>query len=218
MIIKQYIQNLFPFLLVTLVIYWVCFRFNLIKSKKMAYEIIILYISAFITFVPVTGLSLGDYILSVNPNFSIGSSALVLALLWPKIMDKPLLSKDHLVIFCFWNVIISLILFSSTLGLIPYDMYASGYNFSFWFMVVALLTLVSVWLWYPLSFIFLAYIAAFNLKLLPSANFFDYLTDGFLFIMSVGVLGFWGWRARTGGLQKSQVEAGSQGLRPSAPR
>jgi hypothetical protein len=207
MIGKQYIQNLFPFLLVTLILYGIAFKF--IKSKKIFHEIIILYIAAFLTFVPLGGLSLGDYILSVNPNYSLGSIALVLVLLWPKIMDKPLLSKKHLMIFCSWNVVFSLILFASNLGLIPYDMYAQGYNFSLLFVVMGLLTLVSVWLWYPLSFIFLAYIAAFNLKLLPSANFFDYITDGFLFLLSVGVLVFLG-RQGVSGLEENQVEAGSQ--------
>lgn len=198
MIVKQYIQNLFPFLLVTLIMYSVTLKF--IKQKKLLHEIILLYFAAFLTFVPLTGLSLGDYLLSLNPNYSIGSVALVLILLWPKIMDQPLLSKDHLVIFCSWNVVFSLLLFSSSLGLIPYDVYALGYNFSLWFVVVALFTLASIWFWYPLSFIFLAYIAAFNLNLLPSPNFFDYITDGFLFLMSAGALAFWAWQHRSGGL------------------
>jgi hypothetical protein len=215
MIVKQYVQNLFPFLLITLILYSITFKF--IKEKKLLHEIIILYVAAFITFIPIGGLSLGDYLLSFNPNYSIGSVALVLALLWPKIMDKPLLSQKHLLIFCSWNVGFSLLLFSSSLGLLPYDMYALGYNFSLWFVVVALLTLGSIWLWYPLSFIFLAYIAAFNLHLLPSPNFFDYITDGFLFFLSVGVLGFWLWQGRISGLRANQVAAGGQGSQTSAP-
>jgi len=209
MIIKAYFQNLFPFLFITWVLYVICFRFNLIKPKKMAREIVVLYISAFITFVPFFGLSLADLFLSVNPNYSIGSVALMLVLLWPKILDKPLLSTRHLLIFCSWNVVISLTLFSSTLGLMPYDLYALGYSFSWWFIAMALLTLLAIWSWYPLSFIFLAYIAAFNLKVLPSYNFFDYITDGFLFIMSAGVLLFLAFQP------KNSIEA--EGLRSQAP-
>ncbi len=78
--------------------------------------------------------------------------------------------------------------FSSYLGLVPYDLYALGYGFSPWFVFMAIITLLLVWAGNPLSLIFLAAIAAFNLKLLPSGNFFDYLTDGFLLILSVGVL------------------------------
>lgn len=208
MIVKQYVQNLFPFLLVTLILYAVTFKF--IKEKKILHEIIILYFAALITFVPLAGLSLGDYLLTINPNYSVGSIALVLVLLWPKITDQHLLSNKELLIFCSWNVAFSLILFSSFLGLIPYDMYAQGYNFSPWFVLVAVLTLASIWLWYPLSFIFLAYIAAFNLRLLPSPNFFDYITDGFLFLLSIGVLVFLGWQGRVAGLQENQDQAASR--------
>lgn len=213
MIIKSYFQNLFPFLFITWILYVIGFRFNLIKPKKIAREIVVLYIAAFITFVPFTGLSLADLFLSVNPNYSIGSLALIIVLLWPKILDKPLLSTKQLWIFCSWNVVISLILFSSTLGLIPYDLYGLGYNFSWWFIGMALLTLLAIWSWYPLSFIFLAYIAAFNLKVLPSYNFFDYITDGFLFIMSAGVLLFLAFQPR------NYIEGeGQQGSRAAAPQ
>jgi hypothetical protein len=217
MIIKAYFQNLFPFLFVTLTIYSVCLWFKLIKPKKMAHEILVLYISAFITFVPFTGLSLADFLLSVNPNFSIGSLALVLVLLWPRILDKPLLSTRYVWVFCCWNVFISLILFSSTLGLISYDIYALGYNFSWWFIAMALLTFASIWIWNPLSLIFVAYIAAFNLKVLPSSNFFDYITDGFLLTMSAGVLLFLAWQPKSSGLEGSYVEEGGQGSRTHAP-
>ena len=206
MIIKSYFQNLFPFLFITWILYVIGFRLNLIKPKKIAREIVVLYIAAFITFVPFTGLSLADLFLSVNPNYSIGSLALIIVLLWPKILDKPLLSTKQLWIFCSWNVVISLILFSSTLGLIPYDLYALGYNFSWWFIGMALLTLLAIWSWYPLSFIFLAYIAAFNLKVLPSYNFFDYITDGFLFIMSAGVLLFLAFQPKSAIKEEGQGE------------
>jgi hypothetical protein len=83
---------------------------------------------------------------------------------------------------------LSLGLFLSYLGLVPYDLYALGYGFSSWFVVMAAVTLLTVWWGNPLSLIFLASIAAFNLELLPSGNFFDYLTDGFLLVLSVGVL------------------------------
>ena len=71
---------------------------------------------------------------------------------------------------------------------------------------MALLTLLAIWSWYPLSFIFLAYIAAFNLKVLPSYNFFDYITDGFLFVMSVGVLLFLAFQPKSAIKEEGQGE------------
>jgi hypothetical protein len=188
MIIKEYFQFIFPFILITLIIYAVSSWTNLGRPKEKLHKLIVLIISAFISFVPFTGLSLAEYFLSINPNYSIGSLALVFVLLWPQFVSRSLLSDNQLRIFCLWNVVLSLALFSSYLGLIPYDMYALGYNFSIWFIIMALLTVIIIWRWLPLSFIFIAYIAAFNLRLLPSHNFFDYITDGFLLIMSLGML------------------------------
>ena len=188
MIVKEYFQLLVPWLLVTFVLVSVSSRTKVGKFHHGWQKLALLALSAFITLVPVHGLSLADYLLSINPNFSMGSLALLVVLLWPKFTGKPLLSAWHLWMFCCWNVIVSFALFFSYLGMIPYDLYALGYSFSLWFLVMALITLIAVWVSNPLSVIFIAYIAAFDLNLLPSPNFFDYLTDGFLFLMSLGLL------------------------------
>jgi hypothetical protein len=188
MIVKEYFQLLVPWLLVTLCIVSVCSWTNFCKFAQGWQKLLVLALSALITLTPVGGLTLAEYILSLNPNFSIGSLVLVVVLLWPKIIGKPLLSDINLWMFCLWNIVLSFILFSSYLGLIPYDIYAFGYHFSLWFIIMSIITLLSVWFWNPLSVIFIACIAAFDLKLLPSANLFDYLTDGFLLLMSLGIL------------------------------
>ena len=188
MFIKEYVQLLFPWLLVVLVIFSIGSRTNLCHFGKLWQKICVLLFAAILTLIPFTGLSLAEYLLSLNPNFSVGSLALAVVLLWPKLFDKPLLSERYLAVFCLWNVLFSLGLFSSYLGMIPYDIYALGYGFSAVFLLMALITFIVIWKWPPLSYIFLAYIASFNLRLLPSPNFFDYITDGFLFLMSLGLL------------------------------
>jgi hypothetical protein len=188
MIIKEYFQLLVPWLLVTLLVVSVWSWTKLPQYRTWWQKLLVLAVTAFITVLPLGGLSLADYLLSLNPNFSIGSLALVVVLLWPKFTGKPLLSNKNLRIFCLWNVVLSLLLFSSCLGFMPFDMYASGYHFSLWFIIMAIITLIAVWAWNPLSIIFIAYIVAFDLKLLPSLNFFDYLADGFLLLMSLGLL------------------------------
>jgi len=190
MIIREYFQLIVPWLLVALLVVSVWSWTNLPQYRTWWQKILVPALTALITFVPIGGLSLADYILSLNPNFSIGSLALVLVLLWPTLTGKHLLSDKNLWMFCLWNVVLSLILFSSYLGFIPYDIYASGYHFSLLFIIMALITLMAVWFLNPLSVIFIAYIVAFDLQLLLSVNFFDYLTDGFLLIMSSGLLIF----------------------------
>ncbi len=188
MVIREYFQLLAPWLLVTLLVVSVWSWTKLPKFRTGWQKLLLMALTAFITLAPIGGLSLADYILSLNPNFSIGSLALIVVLLWPKFTGKPVLSDKDLSIFCLLNVVLSLILFCSYLGFISYDLYALGYHFSALFIIMAVITLIAVWFLNPLSVIFVAYIAAFNLKLLPSDNFFDYLTDGFLLLMSLGVL------------------------------
>jgi hypothetical protein len=193
MVIREYFQLLFPWLFVTFLAASVSSWMNPRQFQKGWQKLAVLVISAFVALLPVQGLSLADYLLSLNPNFSLGSLALVVVLLWPQFMGRPLLSDGHLQIFCLWNVAVSLVLFSSYLGVIPFDLYALGYNFSWLFLILGLITLTAVWAWHPLSIMGIAYIAAFNLRLLPSPNFWDYITDGSLLLMSLGLL-FIAWR------------------------
>jgi hypothetical protein len=186
MVVRHYFQFVVPFLLVALVVYYLSSRAG-IKRKKW-HSAFILMVSACLAFIPFSGLSLAEYLLSFNPNFSIGSLALIIVLLIPYFFNRPIIEDKNLLSYCFWNIGLSLVVFFSYLGLVPFDLYALGYGFSSWFIFMAAVTLLLVWSGNPLSLVFLASIAAFNLKVLPSGNFFDYLTDGFLLILSVGVL------------------------------
>jgi hypothetical protein len=149
---------------------------------------VIITLSAVLTFYPLSGLSLADYILSLNPNYSIGSVALFFVLLWGQFGWRPLLSQKDLLWFSIWNVVVSLCLYISYLGFISFDLYPLGYKFSALFIISALLTAILFLFHNPLSYIFITYIAAFNLKLLSSDNFFDYITDGILFIISLSIV------------------------------
>jgi hypothetical protein len=144
--------------------------------------------AALVTFVPLAGLSFADYILSLSPSYSIGSMIFFLAVLSNDLLGRPLLSSRDFFLFSLWNVALSLCLFASVLGFIGPDLYVLGYDFSYLFIVMALLTVILLLLRSRLALIFVAYIVAFDLKLLPSQNFFDYMTDGLLFIISLGVV------------------------------
>ena len=184
MVIKEYFQLLFPFLLVAWLVFRVASATTWLQPTTSLMKILALALAAVVTFYPFTGLSLAEYLLSLNPNYSLGSLALMVILLWPPVTGKVLLSDRHLYEFCLWNVAVSLALYLSSLGLVAYDAYALGYNFSIGFVIMAVITIILVWRSHPLSYIFLVYIIAFNLKILPSNNFFDYITDGFLLVLS----------------------------------
>ncbi len=147
-----------------------------------------LSVSHYIALYPVRGLSVSHYILSLNPVFSIGSMALLLIIVCNRIWKRNPVTDKDLKHFVIWNIFISLSVFIPALGFTGLDIYALGYGSRLLFAVMTLVTIFLVYQKSPLSYIFIAYIVAFNLKLLPSENFFDYITDGILFFISLGIL------------------------------
>ena len=148
----------------------------------------LLLFSLLIALYPISGLSVSDYILSLNPCFSIGSMALLIIIICNRIWNRNLVNDKDLKRFVIWNIFISVFVFIPALGFTGMDIYALGYSSSLLFAVMALVTIFLVYQKSPLSYIFIGYIVAFNLKLLPSENFFDYITDGILFFISLGIL------------------------------
>ena len=148
----------------------------------------LLLFSLLIAIYPITGLSVSDYILSLNPCFSIGSMALLIIIICNRIWNRNLVNDKDLKRFVIWNIFISVFVFIPALGFTRMDIYALGYGSGLLFAVMALVTIFLVYQKSPLSYIFIGYIVAFNLKLLPSENFFDYITDGILFFISLGIL------------------------------
>ncbi len=185
---KDIFELIFPLLFFTYVFFRIAYFIRILELKKRIIKPSIILFSAFITFFPFNHLSLAEYFLSLNPNNSIGSIALLFSLIWGELKNKRLLSEKEIVWFSLWNIFISLCLFSSSLGIVDMDIYPLGYGFSIIFVIVALLTVLLIYFRNKLSYIFLFYIIAFNLKLLHSNNFFDYITDGFLFLISLGIL------------------------------
>jgi hypothetical protein len=146
------------------------------------------------SFVPFSGLSFADYLLSLSPSYSIGSMIFLAVVLSNNLLERPLLRSKDFLLFSLWNVVLSVCLFSSVLGFIGPDLYVLGYDFSAFFICMALLTVFLVILRNRLAWIFIAYMAAYDLRLLPSPNFFDYMTDGLLFILSSGVVVYYLFR------------------------
>jgi len=186
------IDTVYEYICPVLIVLWIVSGLARLAGVKAssgaAIKGLLLIFSLVIALYPVRGLSVSDYILSFNPSFSIGSIALLLIVVSNRIINKRLLLHKDLMILSGWNILISLIVFIPALGFTGQDIYASGYGFSLLFVVMALVTIFLVYKKSPLSYIFIAYIVAFNLQLLPSGNFFDYITDGVLIFISLGTL------------------------------
>jgi hypothetical protein len=163
---------------------WLLCRAGIAKEGKRSARLAAL-VAASAALIPIRGLSLSDLALSANPVFSVGSTALFLALLWKLTTGRRLLLKRDMILFSAWNLALSIPLYSSALGFIGYDLYAPGYGSKGLFVFILAVTVVLAAYRSRLAYIFLAYIAAFDLGLLQSGNFFDYIIDGVLFLASL---------------------------------
>lgn len=159
------------------------------RLSGRGWTIAALAVSVVVTFLPIFGgLSVGDSILSANPNFSVSSVALLLAFIWKTATGRSLLGEKDITVLAAFCATVYLIVTASALGFIPQDIYFRGYGFSAWFLAVAAFT---IWLSITgsrVSYVLIACALAYVLKLLPSDNFFDYLTDGVMLMMSAGIL------------------------------
>jgi hypothetical protein len=186
--VREYFAYICPFLLITFAGF-ACVRFiGPYKGRRKKFLFMIPVVSALLTFLPIRGLSLAQYLLSFNPVYSIGTTVLLVMLLIEYVLGKELLSSRDMVWFALWNIGISLPLYASALGFIDADLYSHGYGFSVVFLMTAIMSALLFTARIRLSYIFISSLAAFDLKVLFSYNFFDYLTDGVLFVISLGIL------------------------------
>ncbi len=175
---------------------------------------VIVILSVIVALFPFSGLSFSDYLLSLNPNFSIGTVAYFFFVLWKRFVGVPLISDRNLIWFSIWNITVCFFLYASFLGFVDIDLYPLGYGFSVLFIIVALLTVVLLLLRNPLSYVFILYIVFYDFELLVSKNYFDYLVDPLLFFISIGILinlSVSGWKK--GGSKRTCWNAGCTGLK-----
>jgi len=185
---KEYFEYIFPFLLILYILSWSGRQIGISRKKNSIISLATVILSAILCLLPIGDLSIGDYMLSFNPSFSVGIISLLIILLTKELSGRELLREKDLLWFSIWNLSISLILYSSSLGFIGTDMYGTGYSFSLIFVITAALTLAMIFIKSRLYIIFTGYIVVFNLKILPSDNFFDHITDGVLFFASAIII------------------------------
>ena len=185
---KEYFEYIFPFLLILYILSWSGRQIGISRKKNSIISLATVILSAILCLLPIGDLSIGDYMLSFNPSFSVGIISLLIILLTKELSGRELLREKDLLWFSIWNLSISLILYSSSLGFIGTDLYGTGYIFSLVFIITAVLTLALIFIKSRLYIIFTAYIVVFNLKILPSDNFFDHITDGVLFFASAIII------------------------------
>jgi len=145
-------------------------------------------IGAVIAFVSVQGLTLARWVAGLNANFSIPLTGMLLVSIWGRVFARPLFSAREWATAWVFGAAGGLALYPMALGLGSFDPYEWGWPFSPLFIVVGALTAWLVWKGNRFAVLLLLAALAFQLRLLESTNYWDYLLDPVYSLVSLGWL------------------------------
>jgi hypothetical protein len=175
---------LFPFLILTAALQLVSASLRL-PSKGVLPTLVLASISAATVFIPVFGLPLGRWLFSLNANFSIPLTALVFNRIIAFAFPIRPMGEDARHACALFAVLAGTGLYPLALGISRFDPYEAGWGFSWLFILVLLFTLIFLIRKNRFGIVLLFTILAYNLNVLESSNFWDYVVDPVLFIWAV---------------------------------
>ncbi|MCP5102177.1 MAG: hypothetical protein GY950_02300 [bacterium] len=184
---------LFPFLLVVLLLHRILGRLGKPVEGWRGLSVIGI-LSALVVVVPVGGLPLGRWLMSLNANFSIPLTAVVFAKVWENAFGKELLDKSALRGAWVFGGSAGLLLYPMALGLGPFDPYSLGWEFSPFFILLMGVTIFFLYNRNGFGIVLMLCILAYHLRLLESPNLWDYFVDPFFAVVSFAALAKRLWR------------------------
>lgn len=188
----------FPFLLVMAAIQLLARSFG---KKPLGWlpTIVLGVISAITVITPLRGLPLGRWLISLNGNFSIPLTAILMSKVLENGTGIVLLDRKTLSSTWIFGLGAGILLYPMALGLGGLDPYRFGWGFSWLFVFLLVTTLVLLFLKNRLGIILMACVLCYDLHLLESQNMWDYLVDPFFVIASGIALGnAFVWKLRNG--------------------
>ncbi|MBW1783433.1 MAG: hypothetical protein JRL30_22155 [Deltaproteobacteria bacterium] len=178
----------FPFFLVTALLQVGALWFGMdLRGWRPA--LIVGFISAGITMIPVGGLPLARWLISFTANFSIPLTAILLAKVLDAFFNIRLLDEKAYLTCWVCSIIAGTLLYPMAMGLSRFDPYSAGWGFSWLFVLTFSVTMVLLIMKNRFAGVLIAVILAYNLRLLESTNLWDYLIDPFLVAVSFIALG-----------------------------
>lgn len=147
------------------------------------------FLSAFIEVIPLGGLPLARWLISINANFSIPLTAVVFSKVWENAWGTRLLDRNAFLSSCIFGLLAGLALYPMALGLGGLDPYEFGWSFSLLFVLLMVITLILLFVRNRFGVVLVACILGYDLRVLESLNLWDYLVDPFFVLISGVMLG-----------------------------
>lgn len=143
-------------------------------------------IAAAVMLVPAQGLVLARWAAGLNANFSIPLTVMLALAVWEGVFEQSLLSEREWTTAWAFGAIGGLALYPMALGLGSFDPYEWGWPISPLFVVIGVLTAWLIWRGNRFGRVLLLAAAAFQLRLLESSNYWDYLLDPIYSLVALG--------------------------------
>lgn len=184
------ISVLCPWLMLVLAAQGLAGRCGL-KSRGWSRLACLALAAAGVLLVPVGGMPVAGWVRGLNANFSLPFTALLAAAVGETEFRRRVLAEREWTTAWVFGAVAGLGLYPLALGWGSFDPYEWGWRFSPLFVASAVLTTLLLWKRSRFGLVLLLAIAAYHLRLLESANYWDYLLDPVYCLVSIIVLG---WR------------------------
>lgn len=142
-------------------------------------------IAVVVLLVPVQGLVIARWVAGLNANFSIPLTVILAVIVWERVFERSLLAEREWTTAWSFGAIGGLALYPMALGLGSFDPYEWGWPFSPLFVVIGALTVLLIWKQNRFGFLLVLAAVAFQLRLLESTNYWDYLLDPIYSLVSI---------------------------------
>ena len=141
--------------------------------------------SLLLVILPIGGLPVGRWLVSLYPNPSIPLTALLLSFVLKNTFQLNLLDMRAIQTCRGFSLLAGVILYPMALGAGSFDPYCAGWHFSWLFVILLCVTLSLLFFRNRFSVVLLATILAYDLHLLESSNLWDYLVDPILVLVAI---------------------------------
>ncbi len=145
-------------------------------------------LSAVVVLLPVRGIPAGRWLAGLNFQPSLPLLGLAAGLVWKAAFQKTLMRPSDGKVIWIFGAVMGTALYPLALGLGDFDPYSWGWSFSALFPMVALITIWLILRANRFGWLLLLSIVAYDLRLLESPNFWDYLVDPIYWLVSLGAL------------------------------
>jgi hypothetical protein len=142
-------------------------------------------IAVVVLLVPVQRLVIARWVAGLNANFSIPLTVILAVIVWERVFERSLLAEREWTTAWSFGAVGGLALYPMALGLGSFDPYEWGWSFSPLFVVIGALTVLLIWKQNRFGVLLVLAAVAFQLHLLESTNYWDYLLDPIYSLVSI---------------------------------